>query len=94
MHYVCNYNSNGPYFSATQGLFYAFSLRDILFHVRLCMEDGDYQIGVFDDEGEGHLGGRGRARARWRGRLELSSSRLSLVSPRRNERTALAHARV
>lgn len=52
MHYVCNYNSNGPYFSATQGLYHASSLKDILFHVRLCMEDGDYQIGVLDDEGE------------------------------------------
>lgn len=52
MHFVCNYNSNGPYFSPTQGQFHAARLKDIIFHVRQCMEDCDYQIGVFDDDGE------------------------------------------
>lgn len=52
MHYVANYNSNGPYFGPTQGLFQAARLKEIIFHVRLCMEDGDYQIAVFDDDGE------------------------------------------
>ena len=53
MHFVCNYNSNGPYFSPTQGQYHAARLKDIIFHVRTCMEDADYQIGVFDDDGEG-----------------------------------------
>lgn len=52
MHFVCNYNSNGPYFSPTQGVFHASRLKDIIFHVRTCMEDCDYQIGVFDEDGE------------------------------------------
>lgn len=52
MHFVCNYNSNGPYFSPTQGQYHASRLKDIIFHVRQCMEDCDYQIGVFDDDGE------------------------------------------
>jgi hypothetical protein len=52
MHYVCNYDCNGPYFAATQGIFNASRLKDIISHVRLCMEDGDYQIGVFDNDGE------------------------------------------
>ena len=55
MHYVCNYNSNGPYFAPTQGQYHASRLKDLIFHVRMCMEDGDYQIGVFDDDGEGGL---------------------------------------
>lgn len=52
MHFVCNYNSNGPYFAPTQGQYHAARLKDIIFHVRTCMEDGDFQIGVFDDDGE------------------------------------------
>lgn len=52
MTYVCNYSSNGPYFPATQGCYQASSLKEILFHTRLCMEDGDYQIGIFNGEGE------------------------------------------
>ena len=52
MHYVCNYSSNGPYFPPTQGCYQASSLKEILFHTRLCMEDGDYQIGIFNGEGE------------------------------------------
>lgn len=52
MHYVCNYNSNGPYFPPTQGCYQAARLKELIMHVRVCMEDGDYQIGVFDNEGE------------------------------------------
>ena len=52
MTYVCNYSSNGPYFPPTQGCYQASSLKEILFHTRLCMEDGDYQIGIFNGEGE------------------------------------------
>lgn len=52
MHFVCNYTSNGPYFPPTQGRYQAASLKDMIMHVRLCMEDSDYQIGVFDNDGE------------------------------------------
>jgi hypothetical protein len=52
MRYVCNYNSNGPYFAPTQGCFQAASLTELIMHVRMCMDDGDYQIGIFDDDGE------------------------------------------
>jgi len=52
MHYVCNYNSNGPYFPPTQGCYQAARLKELIMHVRVCMEDGDYQIGIFDDAGE------------------------------------------
>jgi len=52
MHYICNYNSNGPYFGSTQAIFQAARLKELIFHVRLCMEEGDYQIGVFDDDGK------------------------------------------
>lgn len=52
MHYVCNYSENGPYWPATQGCYQAARLKELIFHVRLCMEDNDYQIGIFDDNGE------------------------------------------
>lgn len=52
MHYVCNYSDNGPYWPATQGRYQAARLKDLIFHVRLCMEDNDYQIGIFDENGE------------------------------------------
>lgn len=52
MYTVRNYDSNGPYFAATNAIYQAASLRDLIFHTRLCMADGDYQIGVFDDNGE------------------------------------------
>lgn len=52
MRFICNYSSNGPYFSATQGVFQAARLKELLMHVRVCMEDGDYQIGVFNDDAE------------------------------------------
>ena len=49
---VRNYSDNGPYFPPTQGIYQASSLRELIFHTRLCMEDGDYQIGIFSDDGE------------------------------------------
>ena len=52
MRYVCNYNDNGPYFSATQGQYQAARLKELLMHVRVCMEDADQAIGVFDDDSE------------------------------------------
>lgn len=49
---VRTYSDNGPYFAPTQGIYQANSLKELLFHTRLCMEDGDYQIGIFNDDGE------------------------------------------
>lgn len=48
---VRNYSSNGPYFNPTQDVYQAARLRDVVFHVRQCMKDNDYQIGIFDSEG-------------------------------------------
>jgi hypothetical protein len=52
MHTIRSYSSNGPYFPATQGVYQAASLKDVLFHTRLCMEDNDFMIGLFDDNGK------------------------------------------
>lgn len=49
---VRNYSDNGPYFPPTQGVYQASSLKEIIFHTRLCMDDGDYQIGIFDNDGQ------------------------------------------
>jgi hypothetical protein len=49
---VRTFSSNGPFFPLTQGVYQAASLKDILFHVRMAMEDGDYMIGVFDADGK------------------------------------------
>jgi hypothetical protein len=52
---VRTYKSNGPYFPCfpcTQGVYQAASLKDVLFHVRVAMENGDYLIGIFDSEGK------------------------------------------
>lgn len=46
------YNDNGPYFPPTEGIYQAASLKDVLFHVRMCMDSGDQQIGLFDANGE------------------------------------------
>ena len=51
MHTVRTFTSNGYYFDATQGVYQAARLRDLISHVRQCMEDLEYQIGIFDDEG-------------------------------------------
>jgi hypothetical protein len=51
MYTVRNYTHNGYYFPPTQSIYQAACLRDIIFHVRQCMEDNDYQIGIFDDNG-------------------------------------------
>ena len=49
---VRNYSDNGPYFPPTQGCYKASSLKELIFHTRLCMEDNDHQIGIFDSDGE------------------------------------------
>ena len=52
MHTVRSFNNNGPYFPATRDIYQAASLKDFIFHVRQCMEDNEYQIGLFDDNGQ------------------------------------------
>jgi hypothetical protein len=49
---IRNYDDNGPYFSPTQDIYQAANLQDVIFHVRQCMEDNDYQIGLFDADGQ------------------------------------------
>jgi hypothetical protein len=50
MHYVCTYKNNGPYFPETIMKYHASSLKDILFHCRLAMEDQEDIIAVFDGD--------------------------------------------
>ena len=52
MHTIRTFTANGPYFPPTTGIYQASCLRDIIFHTRLAMEDGEYQIGLFDDNGQ------------------------------------------
>ena len=49
---VRSYTGNGPYFAPTEGVYQAAGLRDMLFHTRKCMEDCEYQIGLFDPDGQ------------------------------------------
>lgn len=49
---IATYKSNGPYFPPTRGCYQAASLKDVLFHTRLAMEDGEQYIGAFDNEGK------------------------------------------
>ena len=49
---IRTYDSNGPYFPPTQGVYQASGLREMIFHIRQSMEDGEYQIGLFDADGE------------------------------------------
>lgn len=48
---VRTYQDNGPYFPATKGCYQAASIKDVLFHVRLAMEDREDTIAIFDAEG-------------------------------------------
>ena len=48
MHNIVSYQSFGPYFSPSKGRYQAARLRDLIFHVRQCMEDDDDYIGIFN----------------------------------------------
>lgn len=48
---IRTFQDNGPYFDATKGFYQATSLYELIFHVRLAMEDQEDLIGVFDDSG-------------------------------------------
>lgn len=52
MYTVRSYSSNGPYFAATRGIYNAASLRQLIFHVRQCMEDNEYQVGIFNENNQ------------------------------------------
>ena len=39
----------GPYFNPAKGRYQAARLKDLIFHVRTSMEDGDDSIGAFDN---------------------------------------------
>lgn len=48
---IRTYKDNGPYFPVTKGCYQAANLKDVLFHCRLAMEDGEHLIGLFDADG-------------------------------------------
>jgi hypothetical protein len=52
MHTVRSFSGNGPYFQPTRDVYQAASLSDAIRHIRQCMDDGEYQIGLFDDNGQ------------------------------------------
>lgn len=48
---VRTYQDNGPYFPPTKGCYQAASLKELLFHVRQAMEDGEDIVAVFGPDG-------------------------------------------
>ena len=68
---IKTFQDNGPYFSATKGSYQAASLHQLIFHVRLAMDDGEHIIGIYDSAGackgiwqldiEGHVDSAGDA---------------------------------
>lgn len=47
---IRTYSDNGPYFAPTVMKYQAASVKDVLFHTRLAMEDGEQYIAVFHDD--------------------------------------------
>jgi hypothetical protein len=47
---VRTFSDNGPYFPPTVMQYQASSLKDVLFHTRLAMEDKEHCIAVFHDD--------------------------------------------
>jgi hypothetical protein len=41
---------HGPYFDTSRGSYQAARLKDVIFHCRLAMEDGEDIIGIFHDD--------------------------------------------
>jgi hypothetical protein len=48
---IRTFQDNGPYFSCTRGCYQAASLHELLFHVRLAMEDREHVIGIYGPDG-------------------------------------------
>jgi len=51
MHTIRTYTDNGPYFGTSRGKYQAASLKEVIFHCRLAMEDQEELIGLFDAKG-------------------------------------------
>jgi hypothetical protein len=68
---IKTFQDNGPYFSCTKGSYQAASLQQLIFHVRLAMEDREHIIGIYGADGackgiwqldiEGHVDSAGDA---------------------------------
>jgi len=68
---IKTFQDNGPYFSATKGSYQAATLQQLIFHIRLAMEDREHIIGIFGADGackgiwqldiEGHVDSAGDA---------------------------------
>jgi len=65
---VRTFSGNGPYFPPSVGNYQASRLRDVIFHIRLAMADGDdfiglfhgdVCVGIFSDEAEPEADGEG-----------------------------------
>jgi len=48
---IRTYQDNGPYFSCTKGSYQAASLQQLIFHVRLAMEDREDVVAVYGTDG-------------------------------------------
>lgn len=48
---IKTYQYNGPYFDATKGSYQAATLQQLIFHIRLAMEDREHVIGVYGPDG-------------------------------------------
>jgi hypothetical protein len=48
---IKTFQDNGPYFSATKGSYQAATLQQLIFHIRLAMEDREHVIGIFGADG-------------------------------------------
>ena len=48
---IRTYQDNGPYFDATKGCYQAATLQQLIFHIRLAMEDREDIIGIFGADG-------------------------------------------
>ena len=68
---IKTFQDNGPYFSCTKGSYQAATLQQLIFHIRLAMEDREHVIGIFGADGackgiwqldiEGHVDSAGDA---------------------------------
>jgi hypothetical protein len=47
---IRTYKNNGPYWASMVMKYQASCLRDVLFHVRMAMEDGEDTIGAFNED--------------------------------------------
>lgn len=48
---IRTFQDNGPYFNCSRGSYQAASLKELIFHTRLAMDDGEHIIGIFGPDG-------------------------------------------